>query len=549
MAKPTRFTPDMLREYMRQGYWPADTTVSALERYAREFPLQEGVVDSRHRLTWDEVKRRTDLLALGLLDCGLQRDEVVVVLLPNGVENILVRIALKKAGLLAAFAPVVWRETEVERILGRLGATALLTAAEFRGFDYLDMAVRVEAGGRVPPLRHRLVVGDRTPAGWVSVRQLMSPAGSSFLSPDRLSGAGYTPDEVSTLSISSGSTGEPKVCEWPEAAQVLVGKGIAARLHLTREDVAGIFAPVGGGAGAMAWLAAAQAGCKMVLSDSMAAEILLELIERERVTFLGTVPAILIRLLEYPHLSRYDLSSLRVVRTGTAALSPAVAERAEEMLRCTVAPAYGSMETVTISQTDVGDPREIRLGGSVGRPLFGTEVKVVDESGREVPPGEVGELCVRGPGTSSGYFRNPKETARAWGAPDQGGWFPMGDLARLDGEGNIYLAGRKKEVINRGGNKIFPAEIESLLARHPKVLEAAVVGIASPSLGEIPWVFVIPRNGEALAEDEIIAFLRRARIASYKLPQRVVVVAEFPRLDSNKVNKRGLAERFPAEFQ
>lgn len=549
MAQPTRLTADTIREYVENGFWPADTTVSAFERYARDCDRGEAVVDTRSRLTWAEVKRKSDLLALGLLDSGLQRDEVIVILLPNGVENVLVRLALKKAGLLAAFAPVVWREAEVEQILLRLKATAILTAADFRGFDYLRMVARIEARGRIRRLRHRLVVGERVPPGWVSAAEWMNGGGSPHPSADRLKETGYGPCEVSVLSISSGSTGEPKVCEWPEGAQMLVGRGIAFRLRLRRRDVAGIFAPIGGGAGAMAWLAATHAGCKMVLSDSMAAEVLLELIEKERVTFLGTVPAILIRLLECPRLSHYDLRSLRVVRTGTAALSPAAAAEAERKLRCTVVPAFGSMETVTVSQTAVDDPRELRLGGAVGRPLRGIEVKVIDDGGREVPRGEIGELCVRGPGTSSGYFRDPEATLRAWGEMGRGGWFRMGDLARQDEAGTIVLVGRRKEVINRGGHKIYPAEIEALLARHPKVLEAAVVGIASPALGEVPCAFIIPRSGKAPTVEEIAAFLRAENVASYKLPERVVLVEEFPRLDSNKVNKRELAQQLPAEFQ
>lgn len=548
VAQPTRLTADMIHEYMERGFWPPHTMVSACDGYARDFPCQEAVADGRMRLTWEQVKQLTDLLALGFLDLGLKRDEVVVIQLPNGVENVLVRIALKKAGLLAAFAPVVWRQTEMEQILRRLGAAAVILVDEFRGFDYLDMIARIQSQGRAPQMRHLLVVGERVPSAWISVRELMNEKRDGRIPWGRLNGTQYGSCDVSVLSISSGSTGEPKICEWPEGAQVLVGKGIASRLKLSREDVAGIFAPIGGGAGAMAWLAASQVGCKMVLSDSMAAEVLLDLIERERISFVGTVPAILIRLLECPHLSRYDLRSLRVVRTGTAALLPAVAAEAERRLRCIVAPAYGSMETVTISQAAVDDPAEIRLGGSVGKALDGMEVKVVDERGQEVSPGEIGELWVRGPGTSSGYFQDLEETARAWGELGKGGWFRMGDLARLDDQGNITLAGRKKEVIIRGGNKIYPTEIESLLSQHPKVLEAAVVGVSHPTLGEIACAFIIPRAGEEPTPEEVSAFLRGKNIASYKLPERAIVVGEFPRLDSNKVDKRGLVQQFLKEF-
>ena len=547
MAELTRLTQEMVREYLEKGFWTSETMVSAFDRHAIEFPEDGAVSDTGARLTWAQVKVKTDLLALGLLGLGLKRDDLVVIQLPNGVENLLVRIALKKAGLLAAFAPVTWRQTEMTQILERLDAKAVLLADEFRGFDYLGMLAEIQAQLRAPRVQRVLVVGDRVPPGAVSVNDLMDDRSKPETSSDCLKETCYGPGEVSLLSISSGSTGNPKVCEWPEGAQVLVGKEIAARLKLSREDVAGIFAPVGGGAGAMVWLAAAQVGCRMVLSDSLAAEVLLDLIERERVSFMGTVPAILLRILECPNLSRYDLSSLRVIRTGTAALSPSVAKEAETKLGCVVAPAYGSMETVSISQAGLDDPPEIRLGGSVGKALPGIEVKVVDEASREVRHGEVGELWVRGPGTSSGYYRDPEATIRAWGQLGREGWFRMGDLASMDAQGNITLLGRKKEVIIRGGNKIFPAEIESLLCRHPKILEAAVVGVSHPALGEVPCAFVIPRTGQDPAPEEISAFLRSRNIASYKLPERVVVVDEFPRLESNKVDKLGLAQRILAE--
>ena len=535
---------EMVREYLDQGCWSPDTMVRAVERHAAGVPEGEAMVDARGRLTWAQVKEQSDRLALGFLDLGLRRDDLVLIQLPNGVENLLVRIALKKAGLLAAFAPIMWRQTEMGPMLRYLDPKAVLLVDEFRGFDYLEMMASIRAEGHARAQPHLIVSGERVQAGAISLQGLIERQAKPQISSERLRETGYGPEDVSLLSLSSGSTGEPKVCEWPEGAQVLIATGIASRLKVSRDDVVGIFAPVGGGAGAMAWLIAAQLGCRIVLSESMAAETILELIERERVSFMGTVPAILLRLLEYPDLSRYDLSSLRVIRTGTAALLPSVAQEAEAKLGCVMAPAYGSMETVSIAQAALDDPPEIRLGGSVGRPLPGIEVKLVDDEGREVPSGEVGELWVRGPGTSSGYFRDPEATRRAWGELGSDGWFRTGDLAGMDAQGNLSLLGRKKQVIIRGGNKIYPAEIESLLCRHPKVLEAAVVGVPHAVLGEVPCAFVIPRTGVDAAADELDAYLRGKNIASYKIPERMVLVDEFPRLDSNKVNKLDLVQRF-----
>jgi len=544
VSKPTRMPQEMVHEYLGKGYWSPDTMVRAIDRHATGFPDSEAMSDHWTRLTWAQVKKQSDLLASGFLDLGLKRDDLVLIQLPNRVENLLVRIALKKAGLLAAFAPIMWRQSEMEQMLQHLDPKAVLVADEFRGFDYVEMMASIRVRGRSREEPRLLVSGGRVRAGAISLNDLMERRARAQVPSDCLEETRYGPDEVSLLSLSSGSTGEPKVCEWPEGAQVLIGMGIASRLKLTKEDVIGIFAPVGGGAGAMAWLIGAQLGCRMVLSESMAAETLLQLIERERVSFMGTVPAILLRLLEYPDLSRYDLSSLRVIRTGTAALLPSVAQEAEAKLGCVIAPAYGSMETISIAQAGIDDPREIRLGGSVGRALPGIEVKLFDEASQEVPPGEIGELWVRGPGTSSGYFRDPEATRRAWGALGSEGWFRTGDLAGMDARGSLTLLGRKKQVIIRGGNKIYPAEIEAILCRHPKVLEAAVVGVPHPVLGEVPCAFVIPRTGEHPVPEEFGAFLRSKNIASYKIPEQVLLVDEFPRLDSNKVNKLDLVQRF-----
>jgi len=544
VSKPTRMPEEMVREYLEQGFWSPDTMVCAVERHAKGFPENEAMSDARGRLTWAQVKEHSDRLALGLLDLGLKRDDLVLIQLPNGVENLLVRIALKKAGLLAAFAPIMWRQSEMEPMLRYLDPKAVLLVDEFREFDYLEMMANIVGKGRAGERPHLLVSGERVPVGAIALNELMRSRTEPQDRSESLQKTRYGPEDVSLLSLSSGSTGEPKVCEWPEGAQVLIGMGIASRLKITNDDVVGIFAPVGGGAGAMAWLIAAQLGCRTVLSESMAAETILELTERERISFMGTVPAILLRLLECPELSRYDLSSLRVIRTGTAALLPSVAQEAEAKLGCVMAPAYGSMETISIAQAALDDPREIRLGGSVGRALPGIEVKLVDDANREVSDGEVGELWVRGPGTSSGYFRDAEATCRAWGELGREGWFRTGDLAGIDAQGNLSLLGRKKQVIIRGGNKIYPAEIESLLCRHPKVLEAAVVGVPHPVLGEVPCAFVIPRTGMGAAPEEFDAFLRSKNIASYKLPESVLLLEEFPRLDSNKVNKLDLVQRF-----
>jgi len=233
----------------------------------------------------------------------------------------------------------------------------------------------------------------------------------------------------------------------------------------------------------MGWLVALAAGVRTVLGESFHAEEMLDTISHERVSFVSTVPTILLRLLEVSDLSRWDLSALRLIRTGTAAVSQAAAREAERRLGAKIVPAAGSMEAIMFTQTSPHDPADIRLGGFVGKPLPGGEVRIIGEDGVPVGPGQVGELEIRGAYTGSGYFRDPEATQAAWGTLGAEGWLRTGDLALMTSDRIISIVGRVRDVINRGGQKVFPAELESILMQHPSVLEAVVVGWLRQGLG------------------------------------------------------------------
>ncbi|MFQ5851476.1 MAG: AMP-binding protein [Candidatus Binatia bacterium] len=543
MAQPTRLTSSLIEEYLDKGYWTKTTLLDALAKHARCYPDREAVVDSRRRLTWRQVEEETDRQALALLDMGLPRDAVVVVQLPNWVEEFLLRFSLKKAGLLGAFVPVVWRQTEMSSVLQQLKPVAWVIPETFHGFDFVVMSQGLQ---REYPRLRVAVVGERAARGTILFSEWCA---ASFASGDRqrLEQVRYGPFEVTMITVSSGSTGAPKLSEVPEQGQLLDGQGIAQRLGIVTEDVVGVFAPLSGGPGTMTWYTGVFAGAKMVLADDFSGERLLSLIEKEQIRFVGTAPAIAMRLVECPSLQRYDVSSLRVMRTGAAHLPPSVAEMAERRLGCVIAAAAGTVETGTFAQAGVDDPPEIRLGGSVGRSLPGVELQVVDEQGQPLPPGAMGELWIRGPATGSGYFRNVDATLLAWGELGANGWFRSGDLACIDGQGYVTLVGRKTDMINRGGQKVYPAEIEALLARHPQILEAVVIGLPHPGLGETPCVCIVPKEDHALTLEEVVDFLRHRKIAAYKLPTEMVVVEDFPRGQTIRVNRRLLAQRVLAE--
>ena len=536
MSQLTRFTPEMVEAYVRQGFWRHETTLDLLDRHAEARPDGVALVDSHQRLTWAEARAAVAGMARQLDGLGLERDTPVIVQLPNSAAACLVRLALKRVGLLGAYVPIVWRRGELEAVIPVLRPGAVLVQERFRDSDTLELARSLRRGA--PDLRI-LVLGDGVDAD-DCVRISLAGAAPG---PAPATGKRFGPFEVTKLVVTSGSTGAPKLVERPEQQEILWGHGVAERMRLSRRDTLGGFAPLSGGPGFHAWAAWLVSGARLVLSDGFSPPTLLSLIERERVTAVLTAPAIVAQLVDWPGIEDHDIGSLRVMRAGAAAIAPALVKRAEERLGCILVKAGGAMEACAFGQISVEDPPHVRHGDSIGKVLPGGEVRVVDAAGEPLPPDAPGELLVRGPATGSGYFRDPEATAGAWGALGPDGWFRTGDIATIDARGYVTLIGRTKEMINRGGANIFPLEIEAILAAHPKIRESAVIGIPDPVLGEVPCLCVIPSTGAEVTLEDVVDFLRAREIARYKLPARVVMLPEFPRGPAMRVDRRRLAER------
>lgn len=527
---PTRSSSrdEAAERYRANGSWTNETIVSLLRARAATSPTAVAVADSTMRCSFSELMAEAEHVASGLLQRGLERGNPVVVQLPNWCENVVLRYALKIAGLVAIYAPVTWRSQEIRQVLGKTGARVLVTPPRFRRLDFRAMTADLQR--EFPDLVSVLVRSDASdPTGSCSWETLRRAAIELELEPAR-------PEDTSLICVSSGSTGAPKLCESPEAAQLVNGRGIAERFEMRGDDVVGIFAPLDGGAGLMGFLMAAASGCSMVLGDDFEPDAMLDRIENERVSVLATVPALLIRLLQ-ADLSNRDLGALRLVRTGTAALTPATAREAEERFGAKLVPAAGTMEALTYAQTGPGDPEATRLGGSVGCPLPGNEARVVSEVGEPLPTGKLGILEVRGAGSGVGYYRDPEATREAW---DEEGWFRTGDLAIIDETGCISLRGRTKDVISRGGRSVYPAELEALLMEHGNIQEVAVVGVDDAALGERTRAYVVPRGDDTLTASELRAFLEQKHVATYKVPDEFRFRTDLPRLPGAKVNRRAL---------
>ena len=309
----------------------------------------------------------------------------------------------------------------------------------------------------------------------------------------------------------------------------------------------GIFGPVTwGGASITGYYTTALVADKAVFLERFTPEEACALIERERITGICMIPTQLAQLLSHPDLNKYDFSSLRFIQTGGAFLTRYLGSEAERKLGCRLIQDYGSGETQAMCLNSFDDPAQVRLE-TVGKPLDGAEVKIVDEDGREVPPGEVGELMVRTPYAPVGFYKDPDATRRTW----QDGWVNTGDQARLDEQGNVALSGRKRDTIIRGGQNIYPAEIEAIIGGHPKVSEVAVVRIPDINMGEKACACVVPKSGARISFDELISFMREKKVAPFKLPERLEVIEQLPLAPGGKLDRkrleRDIAHKLEAE--
>jgi len=538
MAKPTRYTQAMMEEYIAKGWWERATLADIYDRNAREFPDKEAFVDTRRRATWGELKRMTDRIALGVMELGLERDQAVISYLPSCVEDIALRIGLEKAGVIHVSAPITLGEAELDHFLQQTGAVAACTVWEYHGSDRYQILQNLRS--RHPQLRHIFVIGEQVPEGAISLEAMMQEPLEERYPQALLQERRFTPFEVSHLKATTGTTGMPKLCEMVVGAEVRIGMCVVEGLRVTRDDVglalthtmAGISSPVVDGV--------PMVGAKGVLIGSFDPEEVLRLIERERVTYMIGVPVHYARLIRHPSFGHYDLSSLRLAIWAGAfmTISP---EELEEKLGCPVLNMYGAVDARAHFFAPPEAPREIRLY-TAGKPCALAEVKLLDEEKREVPPGEPGEIHWRGPCGAGGYYRDPEATKAAWGALGPEGFFNLKDLGRFDEEGNLILLGRREDIINRGGQNIYPVEIENLLGTHPKIQDVCVVAMPDPELGERACAFVVPKEGEELSFQEMVDFLLEKRIAKYKLPERLELRRELPMVGPGKVNRKLLEQ-------
>jgi 2,3-dihydroxybenzoate-AMP ligase len=538
-----RFPPEFAARYRAKGYWEDRSLRDVFADVFAKYADRVAIIDGDQFVTYAQLNERSGRLALNLLDEGLKPLDRVVMQLPNVVEFVYLYFALQKIGCIPIMALPTHRYREISQFVELSGAVACATPDRTKDFDYRDVVRRIRNTSKT--LHLGIILGEPQ-SDFLSLTELVER--SSRCTARELNGVKIDPEDPAVFQLSGGTTGIPKLIPRTHndylynsrMAAAVTGVGpdkillnvlpLAHNLPLACPGLQGYFLH----------------GGRVVLSNSTGAEDIFCLIERHRVTHFAVVPALLIRLINDPSIENFDLSSLQVIQSGGQRLQPEVRRRTKELIpSVTVQENFGMAEGMLLF-VRLEDPEDVRME-TVGRPVSpDDEIRLVDDDDKEVSPGEVGELLARGPYTLRGYFGVPEYNARAFTTD---GFYRSGDLMRRHPSGNYMVEGRKKDLINRGGEKISAEEIENLILTHPSVQNVACVPMPDPVLGERMCACVISRQGKTLTLDQLVAFLMKEEIAKHKLPERLEIMSDFPLSPFGKVSKKDLTERIAAKLK
>ncbi|MEH6545998.1 MAG: AMP-binding protein [Sneathiella sp.] len=528
-----------------------EKTIAAVfaETVATCGPLEAAYfAETGTRLTYAELGRLVDELAAGLLALGLKKGDRIGIWSPNRLEWVLMQFATARIGLILVNINPAYRLSELEYALNKVSCKALVTAATFKSSDYLEMirtlAPEIEncAAGdlrsaALPDLKIVVRMGDEQSPGMLNFEDVVAK-GSASLSPavlDEITNS-LSADDPINIQFTSGTTGSPKGATLTHKNIINNGNFVTAALAMTDTDKLCIPVPLYHCFGmVMGTLGCITKGATMVFpGEAFDPASTLETIASERCTALYGVPTMFVAMLQHPAFSTFDLSSLR---TGIMAGAPCPIEVMKQVISdmhmAEVTIAYGMTETSPVSfQSSTTDSIERRVT-TVGRIHPHVEVRVVDEDGNILPVGEQGELWTRGYSVMQGYWGDPERTQESI---VDGGWMRTGDLAVLDDGGYCNIVGRVKDMIIRGGENVYPREVEEYLYRNPKIQEVQVFGIPSKRLGEEVCTWVVLHPGEGSSEEEIRAFCQ-GQIAHYKIPAYVRFKSELPMTVTGKPQK------------
>jgi acyl-CoA synthetase (AMP-forming)/AMP-acid ligase II len=512
-----------------------------LQETVARYPDNLAIVFQDRKYTYREFQGAVDAFAQALIDLGLSRDDKLGLLLPDWPEYSIALYACAKLGVTVSPMNPIYRKMEVLTVLNHLEAKALVIPEEWRDFRFVDLLEEIRP--QIPSLRHIIVQG-KPGKGMLSFQTLLSQDwgkrfGAGFLE-KYLQDHPVEADDLLEIAYTSGTTGRPKGVVETHNTRMLHSVGIAERMKASERDVWLNMTPLFHTTGnCVVQHTVFLTGGTLILLGRYSTEASLREIERCKATIAVGVPTMFIDLMNHPNFGKTDVSPLRFALFTGAPMPPEVALQIVKRFNCGILQGDGTTECGSNVLSLPDSPIEL-IAKSPGPPLaVGNEVKIVDPNNRIVPVGVAGEICHRGPTNFLGYFKEPELTAAA---VDRTGWFHSGDLGTMDGEGNIRLIGRIKDMIIRGGENLYPTEIEGVIYTHSKVRECQLVGIPDERLGEKTVACIIPKKpGDSVTREEIYEFMKD-QTAKFKIPDFVISLEDFPRTASGKVQKFKLRE-------
>jgi fatty-acyl-CoA synthase len=509
-----------------------------LERGAAQVPNKTAVVDGELRKTYDELNRITDALAAALADIGLKKGDRAAIYMKNSFELMVAFYALQKLGVIAVWVNAIYRKNESEFILNNSEARAVFIFSEWEGHDYLADALNIKKNSVT--LENIILVGDGEGSGVYSFYDLIAAGHNKKISQPEID----TRQDLAMLLYTSGTTGKPKGAMITHYAAVRAGWEYSLGVQACSEDIFIGFLPMSHSYGCGSILIQPLLlQATVVLMAGFEVEKAFKLIEREKITLQLAAPTHYILELNHKKRQNYNLSSLRAGLIAGMIAPEGLIARVEKEMGVYLTSFWGASEVGPGLGTMCPYPSPLDIREKyIGQPVADTRIRIVDPAThQELADGEIGELTISGWHVMKGYWKNPAETRKQ----TIDGWLHMGDLASRKKNGYIKIYGRTKDLINRGGYKIYPYELECLLLEHPKIEQVCIVATPNPVLGESICACVIPEPGQKVTLTEIRDLLKD-KIASHKLPDELCIMENFPRLSGGvkikKFGQGGLAE-------
>jgi len=537
MAFDTLLTPQRVDHHTRDGYWVNRTITDFLDDVVARTPDKVAFVDPRRQITYGELREESDRCALGLIELGVGPGDVVSYQLPNWIEWIVVHYAATRIGAISNPLIPIYRDREVAFMVGLARSKVIVVPVDFRGFDYPAMVDRLRP--RWPDLQHVLVVDaepGQAPEGTTAWTDFMSSApGSDAAARSRLAALRPDPNDVTLLIFTSGTTGEPKGVMHTHNAMVAANNALPRRLGISSDTVFHMASTLAHLTGFLYGARlGVQNGATAVLQDVWDPARFVELVEEHGITYTSGATPFLHDLLSAKNIGEHDLSSLKLFCCMGAPIPRVMVRHATQVLPgLTVLGGWGQSENGLVTLGVPGDADE-KIVETDGYPWPGMQIRVVDFAGNELLPDAEGRLQVRGPFLFVGYAER-LDLARSSFDHD---WFDTGDLARIDADGYLKIVGRTKDVIIRGGENIPVAYVENVLYEHPSLDQVSIVAIPDPRLQERACACVVLASGTTgFTMADMKAFLAGRGVAKQYWPERLEVLAEFPKTPSGKIQK------------